>query len=245
MNGCATRNRSACVVITALVTVGMVWALTVAPRAGAVVQANPGGSPLPGSEPRSCSAGSPSVPESNLTLAAYQAWFGLDNHVKPPPYVSTDTAVISGHIEAALSRGISGFVVDWYGPEAGVPNDQERAFIDEATLKLLQQSEGRGFHIALMVDEGTVRTSETATTAYESRVISDLLYARRYFTMPAYLHINGHPALFVFPYPDVDPYIDWARVREQLNITVTLFDQDPNPYSPTHDAQFDGFYAWV
>jgi hypothetical protein len=96
-----------------------------------------------------------------------------------------------------------------------------------------------------MYDEGTVRTAETLTTAYESRLISDLLYARQYFTMPAYLHVNGYPALFVFPYPNVEPYVDWARVREQLNITVTLLDEDPNPYSSTHDAQFDGFYAWV
>lgn len=245
MDGSAARSRSAYVVITALVATGMVWALTIALRTGAAAQANPGDSPLPGSEPRSCSTGSTSVPEFNLVLAAYQAWFGLDNHIKPPPYISTDTAVISGHIAAALDRGIGGFAVDWYGPEAGALNDQERAFIDEATRRLLQQSEGRGFHIALMYDEGTVRTAETITTAYESRVISDLLYARHYFTMPAYLHINEYPALFVFPYPDVDPYIDWARVREQLNVTVTLLDEDPNPYSPTHDAQFDGFYAWV
>jgi hypothetical protein len=244
MNGPTTRSRSARVVITALVTAGMVWALTIALRTSTVAQANPGDSLLPGSEPRSCSTGSTSV-ESNLTLAAYQAWFGLDNHIKPPPYVSTDTAVISGHIAAALGRGIRGFVVDWYGPVAGAQNDQERAFIDKATLMLLQQSEGQGFHIALMYDEGTVRTAGITTTAYESRVISDLLYARHYFTMPAYLHINGYPALFVFPYPDVDPYIDWARVREQLNVAVTLLDEDPNPYSPTHDAQFDGFYAWV
>jgi hypothetical protein len=76
-------------------------------------------------------------------------------------------------------------------------------------------------------------------------VISDLIYARRYFTMPAYLPIDGHPALFIFAYDDVDPYVDWTEVRNRLGITVTLFDRDPNPDDLVHDAPFDGFYAWV
>jgi len=180
-----------------------------------------------------------------LTLAAYQAWFGLDSHIQPPPYLSTDTTVISGHIAAAMAQGIDGFVVDWYGPEASVSNDVDRKFIDEAAARLLQQSGGRGFYVALMYDEGTVSAAEPFTTAYTTRVISDLLYARQYFSMSGYLHIDGYPALFVFPYDAVDLYVDWAEVRHQLGITVALFDKDPDPGGSTHDAQFDGFYAWV
>ena len=44
--------------------------------------------------------------------------------------------------------------------------------------------------------------------------------------MPAYLHIDEYPALFVFPYDAVDPYIGWTDVRNQLGITVALFDKD-------------------
>jgi hypothetical protein len=179
-----------------------------------------------------------------VILAAYQAWHGLSSHA-PAPYTSTDPIVISNHITAAKARGIDGFVVDWYGPPDGLPNDTDREFIDRATDELLQQSEGRGFYTAIMYDEGTVSRAGVPTTAYQTRVISDLLYARRYLTLPAYLLVNRRPAVFVFPYDDVDPYIDWTEVRNQLGITVTLFDKDPNPDHPKHDAQFNGFYAWV
>lgn len=179
-----------------------------------------------------------------LILAAYQAWHGLPSHATAP-YTSTNPLVIANHIQAAQTQGINGFVVDWYGPPSGVSNDPDRDFIDRTTAELLRQSAEQEFHVAMMYDEGTVSAAETLTTAYQSRVISDLLYARQYFTMPAYLHIDGHPALFVFPYDEVDVHIDWGVVTSQLGITVTLFDKDPNPDDSVHDAKFDGFYAWV
>ncbi len=153
--------------------------------------------------------------------------------------------MISRHIEMAQAMGISGFVVDWYGPPAGLSNDPERAFIDQATAELIRQSETRGFKVALMYDEGTLSNTVPLTTLRQTRAVSDLLYARRYFTSPAYLNIRGHPALFVFPYLQVDPDINWSQVRSQLGITVTLLDEDPNPGDQQHDLQFDGFYAWV
>jgi len=223
----------------------MLWVLIITLQTVAAAQTDPGGSSSSSRKPVVSSTNSGYVLEFPLTLAAYQAWFGLDSHIKPPPYISTDTTVISDHITAAMAQGIDGFVVDWYGPEAGVSNDVERKFIDEATAELVQQSGERGFYVALMYDEGTVSAAETLTTAYTTRVISDLLYARQYFSMPGYLHISERPALFVFAYDTVDPYVDWAKVRYQLGVTITLFDKDPNPLDLEHDAQFDGFYAWV
>jgi len=177
-------------------------------------------------------------------LAAYQAWHGLPSHA-PAPYTSTDPIAISNHITAAKAQGIDGFVVDWYGPPDGLLNDRDREFIDRATAELLQQAEGRRFYVAIMYDEGTVRASGVPAADYQTRVISDLLYARRYYTMSSYLMVNRRPAIFIFAYDNVDPYIDWAEVRNQLGITVTLFDRDPNPGDPARDTQFDGFYAWV
>ena len=180
---------------------------------------------------------------SPVILAEYQVWHGLVPTHTNPPYTSTDPLVIARHITAAKAMSISGFVVDWYGPS--LTNGDERGFMDQATAELVRQSAGQSFQVALMYDEGAVRTAEALTTAYTTRMISDLLYARQYLTAPAYLNINGHPALFVFPYPDVDPHIDWAEVRAHLGLTVTLIDEDPNPGDPQHDAHFDGFYAWV
>lgn len=245
MSGSRIRKRIMYVIATASVALGMLWVLMITLQTAASVPSSHDDSLLPSSQFPIRPAYSEGAVEPTLTLAAYQAWFCLDSHIRPS-YCSTDTIVIDGHITAAKTQGIQGFVVDWYGPEAGVLNDPDRRHIDEATAKLLQQSEGRGFNVALMYDEGTVSAAETLTTEYQSRVISDLLYARNYFTVPAHLRYNGHPALFVFPYERVDPYIDWAEVRNQLGITVTLFDKDPNPDDPTtHDAHFDGFFAWV
>jgi len=180
-----------------------------------------------------------------IVLAEYQAWHGLVPTHTNPPYVSTDTLVISRHIALAQAMGISGFVVDWYGPPARLSNDTDRAFIDQATAELIRQSEMRGFKVALMYDEGTLSNTMPLTPLRQTRAISDLLYARRYFTSPAYLNISGHPAVFVFPYPPVDPEINWSQVRGQLGVTITLLDEDPNPDDQVHDMQYDGFYAWV
>jgi len=126
---------------------------------------------------------------SPVVLAEYQAWHGLVPTHTNPPYVSTDTIVISRHIALAQAMGISGFVVDWYGPPAGLSNDTDRAFIDQATAELIRQSEMRGFKVGLMYDEGTLSNTVPLITLRQARAISDLLYARRYFTSPAYLNV--------------------------------------------------------
>lgn len=192
-------------------------------------------------DPGNASSIACTLPPSTLVLAEYQAWHGLDSHQKPPPYNSDDPAVIERHIKAAKERCIDGFVVNWYGPPDGVGNDIDRTLIDDVIQKLLQQAAGQDFAIGLMYDEGTVLPPRPAM----EQVMRDLQYAKRYFTMPAYLKIGGRPALFLFPYETVDPLIDWGEVRLQLNTPLTFIDKDPNPGHPAHDAHFDGFYAWV
>jgi hypothetical protein len=189
----------------------------------------------------------PACEMTSMVLAEYQAWHGLPSHHQPSPYISTDTVVIRGHIQEAMKRCIDGFVVNWYGrPSAGLPNDPDRDFIDRAFAELLRQAEVFEFKVAIMYDEGTLRN---ITSPYTGRVISDLRYAKKYFTSTSYLKINEQPALFIFPYEappnPIDAGIDWQTVRQQLGITVTLLDKDPDPSTPAHDALFDGFYAWV
>jgi hypothetical protein len=96
-----------------------------------------------------------------------------------------------------------------------------------------------------MHDEGTVSATGMPTTTYTTRAISDLLYARQHLTSPAYLTIDEHPAIFVFPYDDVDPYVVWTEVIARLGAEIVLLDKDHDPLDAVHDAQFDGFYAWV
>lgn len=182
---------------------------------------------------------------NKLVLAEYQVWHGLPSHKEPAPYISTDPQVIAGHIQAAQAQCIGGFVVDWYGRPDGSSDHADRKFEDDATAELLRQSAAQGFKVALMYDEGTLRNLPPVDGDYTAQVISDLLYASQYFTLSSYLHLNAQPVVFVFPYEAIDAKINWQTVRQQLGIPITLLDKDPNPSDPTHDAQFDGFYAWV
>jgi hypothetical protein len=198
-----------------------------------------------------------SMSSAPVVLAEYHVWHGLPNHLIPPPYTSTEPSVISTHIRLAQAQDIGGFVVDWYGKPSkpcGTPggfiNDCDREFMDQATAELMQQAGPRGFRVALMYDEGTISwTGITNTISYTNLLLNDLLYAKQYLTMTAYLTmttgITTAPVIFVFPYDTIDPYIDWSYIRSQLGIPVILLDKDPNPSDPTHDANFDGFYAWV
>ena len=224
----------------ARILTGLVW-LALAPPA----IASEGGSPPGGWHPK----------QGPLVLAEYHVWHGLPSHSEAfsgafwlphsRPYDSRDAAVVRRHVAWAQAVGIDGFVVDWYGPPDGGPKSEERAFMDQATQTLLDEAAARGFWIALLYDEGTVPPSEPSTAAYEERVISDLVYAESYFGSPAYLRLEEKPALFVFPYADVEPYLDWSRVRAGLSGPVTLIDRNPDPDDPQHYADFDGFYAWV
>lgn len=193
-----------------------------------------------------CHAADPPV-----ILAEYQAWF---DSASPPAtshiqvYNSKDPAIITKQIQKAKAMGIAGFVVDWYGPKVGtLSNDNDRDFIDQATDELIKQAELQGFKVALLYDEGAVFKDNSGLTEaqYMTQLQADLAYAKKYFSSSAYLNINGYPAVFVFPYDEVDSYINWNAVRSGLGTQITLIDKTPNPDDLTHDADFDGFYAWV
>ena len=191
-----------------------------------------------------------------IVLAAYQVWHGLPSHRCPfsgepllpneRAYDSSSRDVISRHIKEAKERGISAFVVDWYGPAvAGVGNYEDREFQDQATALLFEKAKEENFHVALMYDDQTVKYAESDPAMYASRVMSDLEYAERYLKSTVYLKIRECPALFIFPDDEVKPYLSWPDIRDHLSFPITLIDRDPNPDESEYDEAFDGFYAWV
>jgi hypothetical protein len=196
-----------------------------------------------------------SAAHADLVLAEYHVWHGMTSHSQAfsdpdcfpdkRAYDSQDRNVIGRHIDNARSMGIDAFVVDWYGPPAGLANDEDRQFMDEATATLFRVAEAKGFRVAILYDEGALFASKLPSREYEARAIADLRYAERYFDSPAYLYLANRPALFVFPYPVVDRELRWDVIRNNLTRPATLLDQDPNPDAGDHDDHFDGFYAWV
>lgn len=197
--------------------------------------------------------------EDPLVLAALQVWHGLPSHSMAfsgapwEPYAraydSRDPSRVAAQIAAAKDRGVSGFVIDWFGPEAvGLLNNEDRTFMDAATQVLFQQAELDGdFCLALLYDEGAVRSdlSGLDPSMYQGQALADLSYAdENYFSSPAYLKLESKPTLLVFSFDNVEMELDWSELKAGLG-EVTLIDKDPNPYDPVHDSHFDGFFAWV
>ncbi|MEO8725571.1 MAG: endo-1,3-alpha-glucanase family glycosylhydrolase [Acidobacteriaceae bacterium] len=168
-------------------------------------------------------------------LAAYQPWFGRAGHINVG-YSSQDRNVLERQISKAKELGISGFVVNWYGPS--------RDFEDRSYAMLQRVASGKDFQVALMYDESGDSPDESTNNA-----ISDLNYAYdRYFgphaSVPrdAYMTINDRPVIFIFP---KSGSTDWKKVRENMqgwDRQPVLIYKDANARVAN---QMDGFYAWV
>lgn len=173
---------------------------------------------------------------SPVVLAAYQPWFGRPGHINVG-YSSQDRVVLQRQIEQAKELGISGFVVNWYGPD--------NEFEDRSYSTLQELANRSNFNVALMYDEDNSDPSNTT-----NRTLNDLQYAyEQYIATNArvpnhsYLRYNGRPVIFVFP---KNGRTDWKVVRKAVDgwpDPPFLIYKDIN--SGKYTDAFDGFYAWV
>lgn len=168
-------------------------------------------------------------------LAAYQPWFGRPGHINPG-YTSQDQVVLEKQVDKAKQLGISGFVVNWYGPR--------HPFEDKAYTVLQQVAAEKNFKTAIMYDEDDSDPSNSTDS-----VLVDLQYAYDRYVGPhamvnreSYLTYQGRPVILVFP---KSGRTDWNRVRQALNSWENpplLIMKDINT---RWASDFDGFYAWV
>src|SRR5947208_5292235 len=59
---------------------------------------------------------------STKIYAHFMGWFGQSNHMSVG-YTSSDPNQVNRQMADALSRGISGFILDWYGQNNTMPNN--------------------------------------------------------------------------------------------------------------------------
>jgi PKD repeat protein len=167
--------------------------------------------------------------------AQFQAWFGQPSHINVG-YNSDDPTQVHNQVTDMLSRGISGAIVDWYGPDAAVENG--------TTLLLKTEAQSRNGSFVFAVQEDVGALSACAATSgcdLTQQVISDLTYvSNTYETSPAYMTVNGRPAVFFF---GLDKYaINWPLVHTSV---------PGNPYfifigtSGLTHPDADGYFAWV
>jgi hypothetical protein len=166
-------------------------------------------------------------------LAVYEAWFGHPQHVSVG-YSSHDPEFIRKQIREAKAKGISGFVVDWYG--------YREPFIDRSYALLQATAAEENFHIAMMYDEVNNEEGATDEAIEDLRLFYKTYLAANALGRQAYLMYDGKPVIFIFP---KGHHTDWHRVRNE----VTKWQPAPVLIDEYEPGQFisgiDGYYAWV
>lgn len=174
--------------------------------------------------------------KSPEVLALYEAWFGHPRHISAASvgYSSHDPAVIRRQIDEAAARGISAFVVDWYG-------DRE-PFIDQSYALVQTIAAKRKFHVAMMYDETNQEDGATDEAIADFTMFHDTYLSPKAAGHEAYLTYEDRPVIFIFP---TSGHTDWDKVRAVVN----KWDRPPlliDENVPTQYADaLDGFYAWV
>jgi hypothetical protein len=166
-------------------------------------------------------------------IALYEAWFGHPKHISIG-YSSHDPAVIDRQIHQAKERGISAFVVDWYG-------DRE-PFIDRSYDLMQTAAQKNSFKVAMMYDETTQDDGATDEAIADFTMFHDTYLSAKSPGHQAYLTYQGRPVIFIFP---TGKHTNWDKVRaviDQWNPKPWLiYENLPGQYA---DA-FDGYYAWI
>ena len=119
---------------------------------------------------------------TTAVYAQFQPWFGQSSHINVG-YNSDDPTQVQNQVTDMVSRGISGAIVDWYGPDAAVENN--------TTLLMKTEAENRNgaFVFAVQEDVGALGTcAATSGCNLTQQLISDLTYAyNNYEASKAYM----------------------------------------------------------
>src|SRR3954471_2483792 len=167
--------------------------------------------------------------------AHFMPWFGQSNHINVG-YASNDAAQVTKQVDDMISRGLQGMIIDWYGPNHTAE--------DQTTQLMKTEAESRsGFEFAVMEDAGALTACNmTAGCDLTQQLISDLTYAyNNYEQSPAYLLLNGRPAVFFFGM-DAYPTIDWNAVSAALPGNPAFIFRNNSGF--TH-AQTSGSFSWL
>jgi hypothetical protein len=169
--------------------------------------------------------------------AELQGWFGQPSHMNVG-YASNDPAQVHKQVTDAASRGINGFILDWYGPTLD-PVTQQTAVLLKA-----EAEKNPGFSFAIMEDAGATRTCATTSGCNVTQaLINDLTYAYNNFEgSPAYLRSGSRPVVFFF---NVDfPNINWTQVRAAVPGNPLFIEEYQIGNSPFTRTYEDGAYGW-
>jgi hypothetical protein len=165
--------------------------------------------------------------------AEIQPWFGDKRHMQVG-YTSWDPAQVETQLNDMVSRGITGVIIDWYGPA-------DRT--EPTTLAWMAAAENHpGFKFLIMIDKGAVTLSPCAGCKPQQTMIYLTKYVLDHYTnSPAYAMWNGKPLITEF---DLDLHFkfDWKAIEAATGGKVSWIFQDSGGF--THEAS-SGSYSWM
>ena len=176
-------------------------------------------------------------PGSNTAIYAhFMAWFGQSSHMSVG-YTSSDPVVVQKQVNDAISRGMAGFIEDWYGPNNSMPNNTLFA------LKAESERHPGQFSFGITYDGGALNNCvATPGCDLTQQTISDLTYAWNNFEQsPAYMRLGGRPVLLFFD-PDRYGTLNWPLIQSSVPGNPVLIFRNAGGFTHTSTA---GSFAWI
>lgn len=153
-------------------------------------------------------------PREAVVLAKYYPWFDETTWVsgKPVdlpavPYNSADRRTIERQVAQARAAGIDGFTLNWWGRDN--PTDTN-------LQTLLDVAGSSGFRVTVDFD------LNSPFWKGPDDLIDALAYLRRYYAHPAWLKVNGHPAISFYATRRY-PVATWATIRRAVDPNGEVF----------------------
>jgi hypothetical protein len=181
-----------------------------------------------------------------LVLFNYFAWYDANGwedcnisagDAPLAPYGSDDPAAIARHVQMALSAGVDGFTLQWFGPGGRTDGNFET---------LLTQSQGTRLRSTVVF----LRHIWPGAPITQATVAEALRYlVERYGSHPNFLTVNGKPVIFitdVYRVPRADGQTAqqaWAAIRAPVDPgrnTVWIAEG----LDPSYLAVFDGLWVY-
>ncbi len=163
-------------------------------------------------------------------VAHYMPWWGGAGHVSIGLGDEASASVVSAQVSDAASRGIEGFIVDWYGAQ--------NTHHDTVTLNIKAAAEASpNFEFAICEDSGALNGAADPT----AKLLSDIQYMNdNYFSSPRYLRWNGRPVVSFFL--NTSLAINWATVRAQAAGNPLFIFRNASGFTNTDS---DGSFSWT
>jgi hypothetical protein len=165
--------------------------------------------------------------------AELQPWFGDKRHMDVG-YTSWDPIQVEKQLIDMQSRGVTGVVIDWYGP---------RDKTEPTTLAWLAAAANYpNFKVIIMIDKGAVDLSPCSGCNPQQTMIYLTNYVlQNYANQPSYATLDGKAIITQF---DLDLHfkLDWAAIQAATSPNVAWIFEHSEGFS---HAISGGSWSWV